>query len=145
MGYAIVAIAMLMMLVTNSITSVDTSEQQTQQANAAAELLADDMLRTASMVNDWRYSHSLPEGGLSLSQFSFSPVPDTRIRAAISGGRLWVWTPEQPGLRSALNRLSSGSALVLSVTGGHLLMADGSDMNLSLPAGVSEGNIVYLN
>ncbi|TNL04610.1 pilM family protein [Kosakonia cowanii] len=145
MGYAIVAIAMLVMLVTNSITSVDISEQQAQQDSAAAELLADDMLRTASMVNDWRYSHNLPDGRLNLSQFSFSLAPDTRIRAAIGGGRLWIWTPEQPGLRSALNRLSSGSALVLSVTGGHLLMADGSDMNLSLPAGMSEGNIVYLN
>ena len=145
MGYAIVAIAMLMMLVTDSITSMDVSAQQTQRDTAAATLLADDILRTASMVNDWRYSHSLPEGGLTLSQFGFSPAPDSRIRAAIGGGRLWIWTAELPGLRSALNRQSSGSALILSVTGGHLLMADGADMNLSLPAGVSEGNLVYLN
>lgn len=146
MGYAIVALAMVWMLITDSITAVDGVKLQSQQDQHAAALLAGDMLRTASAINDWQYSHtSLPAGNLNLTQFGLSPTPDSRINAAIFSGRLWVWTADQPGLRSTLARLSSGSALALSITGGHLLMSDGADMNLSLPAGVAEGNVVYLN
>ncbi|WP_291970156.1 type IV pilus biogenesis protein PilM [Candidatus Symbiopectobacterium sp.] len=146
MGYAIVALTMVLMLVTDSITAVDSVKQQLQREALAAELLASDMLRTANAVNDWQYSRAvLPEGTLDLTQFSLSTAPDHRINAAMLNGRLWVWTADQQGLRPTLMRLSSGSALALSVTGGHLLMSDGVDMNLSLPAGVAEGNVVYLN
>jgi len=143
-GYAIAAVAFFLMLMTNSMTSFDSPATQTQQG-AQASALAGDMLRTASAVNDWRYSRSLQEGELNLTTFGLSPAPDPRIRAAINGGRVWVWTADQQGLLPALNHLSSGSALVLAVTGGHLLMSDGTDMNLALPASVAEGNVVYLN
>ena len=143
-GYVIAAIAFFLMLMTNSMTDVDSSAVRTQQG-ALVSILAGDMLRTASAVNDWRYTHTLPDGELDLTMFGLSPAPDTRIRASINNGRLWLWTPDQQGLLPALNNLSSGSALVLTVTGGHLLMSDGTDMNLALPARVAEGNIVYLN
>lgn len=143
-GYVIAAIAFLLMLMINSMTDVDSSAPRTQQG-ALVSLLAGDMLRTASAVNDWHYAHTLPDGELDLTVFGLSPAPDTRIKAAINNGRLWVWTPDQQGLLPALNRLSSGSALVLTVTGGHLLMSDGTDMNLALPARVVEGSVVYLN
>lgn len=143
-GYVIAAIAFFLMLITNNMTDVDASAARTQQG-ALPSVLAGDMLRTASAVNDWRYTHSLQDGELDLTTFGLSPTPDNRIKAAINGGRLWVWTPDQQGLLPALNNLSSGSALVLTVTGGHLLMSDGTDMNLALPARVAEGNVVYLN
>lgn len=144
-GYAIVALSMVWMLMTNSMTSVDASRVSEKQDAQDSTLLAGDMLRTASAVNDWRYTRSLGGGAIDLTQLSISPLPDPRIRASVSAGRLWIWTTDQPGLRPALNQLSSGSALALAVTGGHLLMSDGTDMNLALPAGVSEGNVVYLN
>lgn len=143
-GYVIAAIAFFLMLMTNSMTYVDSSAVRTQQG-ALVSILAGDMLRTASAVNDWRYTHTLPDGELDLTMFGLSPAPDTRIRASINNGRLWLWTPDQQGLLPAFNNLSSGSALVLTVTGGHLLMSDGTDMNLALPARVAEGNVVYLN
>lgn len=143
-GYVIAAVAMFLMLITNSMTTVDSSETNTQQS-ALASVLASDMLRTASAVNDRRYSHSFQNGELDLSTIGLSPTPDARIRAAIKDGRLWVWSPDQQGLLPAINHLSSGSALVLVVRGGHLLMSDGTDMNLALPASVVEGNVVYLN
>lgn len=143
-GYVIAAIAFFFMLMTNSMTDVDSSAVRTQQG-ALVSILAGDMLRTASAVNDWRYTHTLQDGELDLTLIGLSPAPDTRIRAAINNGRLWLWTPDQQGLLPALNSLSSGSALVLTVTGGLLLMSDGTDMNLALPARVAEGNIVYLN
>lgn len=149
MGYGalIVALAMLFMVMTENLTADPTLRADTRDVAAEAESLARDMLRTASAVNDWRYSRPLSDGSLNLNlnQLGLSPSPDARIRAVISGGRLWVWTADREGLRPALARLSSGSALALSVTGGHLLMADGTDMNLPLPAGVAEGNVVYLN
>ncbi|HGY1772722.1 type IV pilus biogenesis protein PilM [Citrobacter koseri] len=147
MGYGalIVALAMLFMVMTENLTADPSLRTDTRDVAAEAESLARDMLRTASAVNDWRYSRPLSDGSLNLNQLGLSPSPDARIRAVISGGRLWVWTTDREGLRPALARLSSGSALALSVTGGHLLMADGTDMNLPLPSGVTEGNVVYLN
>lgn len=53
--------------------------------------------------------------------------------------------PETAGVFAALRARSMTSALALTVSGGRLRMADGTDMNLSLPSGVSEGSIVYLN
>lgn len=144
-GYVIAALCMVLVLITNSMTSTDQPRMSEQQDAQDAALLAGDMLRAASAVNDWRYSHALQDGELDLATFGLSPVPDSRIRAAVSNNRLWVWTADQKGLRPSLNLLSGGSALALAVTGGHLLMSDGTDMNLVLPAGVSEGNIVYLN
>ncbi|EBV2165575.1 pilM family protein [Salmonella enterica subsp. enterica serovar Eastbourne] len=144
-GYVIAALAMFLMLMTSSMTSTDQSRVAELQDGQDAGLLAADMLRTASAVNDWRYSHPLADGELDLTKFGIIPAPDPRIRAVVSNDRLWVWTADQQGLRPALNRLSSGSALALAVSGGHLLMSDGTDMNLALPAGVSEGNVVYLN
>ncbi|MDU4355623.1 type IV pilus biogenesis protein PilM [Phytobacter diazotrophicus] len=143
-GYVIAAVAFFLMLMTNSMTSVELPATKTQQG-ALTSILASDMLRSASAVNDRRYSHSLQDGELDLKNFGLSPAPDTRIRAVIKDGRLWIWAPDQQGLLPALNHLSSGSALVLAVTGGHLLMSDGTDMNLALPATVAEGTVVYLN
>ncbi|HGY2372119.1 TPA: type IV pilus biogenesis protein PilM, partial [Citrobacter freundii] len=53
--------------------------------------------------------------------------------------------PETDGVYAALRARSVTSALALTVRGGRLRMADGTDMNLSLPSGVTEGSIVYLN
>ena len=53
--------------------------------------------------------------------------------------------PATDGVYAALRTQSVTSALALTVSGGRLRMADGTDMNLSLPSGVTEGSIVYLN
>ncbi|MEI7188519.1 type IV pilus biogenesis protein PilM [Dickeya dianthicola] len=145
MGYAIAAIATVFMLLVSSVQLRDRNQYAAQIEVYTAAFVASDMLRIADAINNWRYTRSLPDGGLSLSQFSLVPAPDSRIHAAMSGGRLWIWSADMPGLVPALSRLSTRSALALTVTGGRLLMADGTDMNLALPAGVAEGNVVYLN
>ncbi|MGX5056774.1 type IV pilus biogenesis protein PilM [Enterobacter asburiae] len=109
------------------------------------ERLADDMLRIADAVNNWRYGKTVADGPVSLARTGIAPLPDNRIRTVILGGRLWIWVPETEGVFAALRARSMTSALALTVSGGHLRMADGTDMNLSLPSGVSEGSIVYLN
>ncbi|WP_263064714.1 type IV pilus biogenesis protein PilM [Dickeya dadantii] len=145
MGYAIAAIAAVFMLLVGSVQLRESNQSAAQNQAYTAAFVASDMLRIADAINNWRYTRSLPEGELTPSQFSLVPAPDGRIHAAMSGGRLWIWSTDMPGLVPALSRLSTRSALALTVTRGRLLMADGSDMNLALPAGVAEGDVVYLN
>jgi hypothetical protein len=144
MGYAIFAFALVFFLIVGNV-QIHTSSQTDQSSSVSADHLATDMLRLAGAVNDWRYSRTLSDGPLTVSQFGMVPVPDSRISAAISGGRLWIWSAGTPGLAASLATQSDDSALACTVSGGRLKMSDGTDMNLLLPAGVAEGNVVYLN
>ncbi|MBU9839329.1 type IV pilus biogenesis protein PilM [Rahnella aceris] len=145
MGYAIAALAMIFLLIVGNVQTREAFRLERQGTQMNAGRLASDMLRLASAVNDWRYARQLTEGPLAVGQFGIVPVPDSHIHAAIQGGRLWIWSADRPGLVDSLNSQSVGSALVCTVSGGRLKMSDGTDMNLSLPAGVAEGNVVYLN
>ncbi|WP_336369228.1 type IV pilus biogenesis protein PilM [Rahnella perminowiae] len=145
MGYAIAVLALIFLLIVGNVQIREASRFERQGIQVNASRLASDMLRLASAVNDWRYTRQLAEGALAVGQFGMVPVPDSHIQAAIQGGRLWVWSGDSPGLVDSLNSQSVGSALVCTVSGGRLKMSDGTDMNLSLPAGVAEGNVVYLN
>ncbi|WP_047609025.1 type IV pilus biogenesis protein PilM [Rahnella aquatilis] len=145
MGYAIAAMALIFLLIVGNVQIREASRFERQGIQVNAGRLASDMLRLASAVNDWRYTRQLAEGALAVGQFGIVPVPDSHIQAAIQGGRLWVWSADSPGLVDSLDSQSVGSALVCTVSGGRLKMSDGTDMNLSLPAGVAEGNVVYLN
>lgn len=145
MGYAIAVLALIFLLIVGNVQIREASRFERQGIQVNTSRLASDMLRLASAVNDWRYTRQLAEGALAVGQFGMVPVPDSHIQAAIQGGRLWVWSGDSPGLVDSLNSQSVGSALVCTVSGGRLKMSDGTDMNLSLPAGVAEGNVVYLN
>lgn len=145
MGYGIAAMAMIFLLIVGNVQLRDTSRLEQQSFNVNAERLATDFLRLASGVNDWRYSRQLAEGPLAIGPLGLIPEPDNRIHVAIQDGRLWLWSADQPGLVDSLTRQSSGSALICTISGGRLKMSDGTDMNLPLPAGVAEGNVIYLN
>lgn len=137
--------AMVFLLIAGNVQLRTDSRLSRQSFSASAEPLARDMLRLASAVNDWRYSRPLGEGIVNTSLLGMVPTPDTRIKVAISNGRLWIWTSESKGLLNSLIQQSVGSALIGIASGGRLKMSDGTDMNLPLPAGVMENNIVYLN
>ena len=107
--------------------------------------LAADMLRTADAVNNWRHGRTLSDGPVTPAQTGMIPAPDSRIKSVILSNRLWIWVPATDGVFTALRNQSMTSALALTVSGGRLLMADGTDMNLALPSGVTEGSVVYLN
>ncbi|QAX80326.1 pilM family protein [Yersinia hibernica] len=145
MGYPIAALTMIFLLIVGNLQNRDTSRLMQQSIQVSADLLATDILRLASAINDWRYTRQLAEGPLATGQFGLVPAPDSRIQAAMQGGRLWLWSVDRPGLVDSLNRQSVGSALVCTISGGRLKMSDGTDMSLSLPAGVAEGNVIYLN
>lgn len=145
MGYGIAAMAMVFLLIVGNVQLRETARFERQSLSVNAGHLATDFLRLASAVNDWRYSRQLAEGVLDVSPLGLVPEPDSRIHVAIQDGRLWLWSADQSGLVDSLTRQSSGSALICTVSGGRLKMSDGTDMNLPLPAGVAEGNVVYLN
>ncbi|MHA7594384.1 type IV pilus biogenesis protein PilM [Pantoea sp. XAF26B01_ASV70] len=147
MGFAlpIIALAMFFGLMASDAQRRN-SDVVTQSVFVAVPArLATDMLRTADAVNDWRHGRSVGDGPVSPSQFGMMPAPDRKIKSVIQSGRLWVWIADTPGVYAALRRQSASSALVLTVSGGRLRMYDGTDMNLPLPSGVTEGSIVYLN
>ena len=145
MGYGIAALAIIFLLIVGNVQTREASRLISQGSQLTADHLAIDILRLANAVNDWRYTRQLADGPLAVGQFGLVPVTDSHIQAAIQGDRLWIWSADKPGLLDSLNRQSTSSALICTVSGGRLKMSDGTDMNLPLPAGVAEGNVVYLN
>lgn len=147
MGFALPIIALALFFLFRADDAQRRSVDVVSQSAtfAASNRLATDMLRTADAVNDWRHGRSVGDGPVPPSQTGMMPPPDRRINSVIQSGRLWVWVADTPGVYAALRSQSATSALALTVSGGRLRMYDGTDMNLSLPSGVTEGSIVYLN
>jgi len=115
------------------------------QPSGSSYLLARQMLSLAAGINDWRYRHALADGTVSLSELALPVLPDSRIRHVIVANRLWVWMPEVPGLVDALREQSGGSALTGTVERGQLVWLSGVAAGLPLPAGIQNGDVVYLN
>ncbi len=88
---------------------------------------------------------TVADGPVTSAQTGMITAPDSRIKSVILSNRLWVWVPATDGVFTALRSQSVTSALALTVSDGRLYMADGTDMNLSLPSGMTEGSVVYLN
>ncbi|MBA0170411.1 type IV pilus biogenesis protein PilM [Pectobacterium versatile] len=145
MGYFIMAITLVFFLIVGNTENRRAASQHESVNEVSASYVANDMLRIASVINDWRYDNAMNDGVIDIAQLPLVPSPDNRINAMISNGRLWVWAADFPGLVNALATHSVSSSLVCIVSGGRLRMMDGTDMNLSLPVGVTDGNIVYLN
>lgn len=146
MGYFIMAITLVFFLIVGNTENRRAASQYESVNEVSASYVANDMLRIASVINDWRYDNAMNDGVIDIAQLRLVPSPDNRIHAMISNGRLWIWAADFPGLVNALATHSVTSSLVCIVSGGRLrMMVDGTDMNLSLPVGVADGNIVYLN
>lgn len=145
MGYFIMAITLVFFLIVGNTENRRAASQHESVNEVSASYVANDMLRIASVINDWRYDNAMNDGVIDIAQLRLVPSPDNRINAMISNGRLWIWAADFPGLVNALATHSVSSSLVCIVSGGRLRMMDGTDMNLSLPVGVADGNIVYLN
>ncbi|MCV9879286.1 type IV pilus biogenesis protein PilM [Brenneria izbisi] len=145
MGYAAIAFALVSFLIVGSVDLRRSETQSESITTNSASSVANDMLRIASAINDFRYDRVVNDGAVELTQLALIPLPDSRVSHVVSEGRLWVWTADFPGLVAALTRSSVASALICVVSQGRLKMLDGTDMNLMLPAGVADGDIVYLN
>ncbi|KMK84139.1 type IV pilus biogenesis protein PilM [Pectobacterium brasiliense] len=145
MGYLIMAFTLVFFLIVGNTENRRAASQHESVNEVSASYVANDMLRIASIVNDLRYDNPMNDGAIDIAQLPLVPSPDNRVKAVISNGRLWVWAADFPGLVNALATHSVSSSLVCIVSGGRLKMMDGTDMNLSLPVDLTDGNIVYLN
>ncbi|ECR8548490.1 type IV pilus biogenesis protein PilM [Salmonella enterica] len=145
MGWLIVAFGTVFLLMVGHIQNIQRGEVMTLQQSGSSSLLARQMLSLAAGINDWRYRHWLPDGTVALSALALPVTPDSRIRHVIAANRLWVWMPEVPGLVDALREQSGGSALIGTVKQGQLVWLSGVTAGLPLPAGVQNGDVVYLN
>lgn len=145
MGYLIMAFTLVFVLIVGNTENRRSASQHESVNEVSASYVANDMLRIASVVNDLRYDNPMNDGAIDITQLPLVPSPDNRIHAMVSNGRVWVWAADFPGLVNALATHSVSSSLVCIVSGGRLKMMDGTDMNLSLPVELTDGNIVYLN
>ncbi|ENP1270558.1 type IV pilus biogenesis protein PilM [Salmonella enterica] len=145
MGWLIVALGTVFLLVVGHIQTSQRTEVVKMQQSGSSYLLARQMLSLAAGINDWRYRHTLANGTVSLSELALPVIPDSHIRYVIVANRLWVWMPEIPGLVDALREQSGGSALIGTVEQGQLLWLSGVAAGLPLPAGIQNGDVVYLN
>ncbi|TGC21110.1 type IV pilus biogenesis protein PilM [Escherichia sp. E1130] len=63
----------------------------------------------------------------------------------LQANRVYVWQPDTPGLMSALLAQSRHSALVGRVVSRRLIDSAGNDMQVTVPANIADGSLVYLN
>lgn len=147
MGWLIVAFGTVFLLMVGHIQNIQRGEVMTLQQSGSSSLLARQMLSLAAGINDWRDRHPLSDGTVALSALALPVTPDSRIRHVIVANRLWVWMPEVPGLVDALREQSGGSALIGTVKQGQLQLVwlSGVSAGLPLPAGIQNGDVVYLN
>ncbi|ENJ5109472.1 type IV pilus biogenesis protein PilM [Salmonella enterica] len=145
MGWLIVAFGTVFLLMVGHIQNIQRVEVMTLQQSGSSSLLARQMLSLAAGINDWRDRHPLSDGTVALSALALPVTPDSRIRHVIAANRLWVWMPEVPGLVDALREQSGGSALTGTVKQGQLVWLSGVSAGLPLPAGIQNGDVVYLN
>ncbi|MBA0211955.1 pilM family protein [Pectobacterium punjabense] len=145
MGYSITAFALVFFLIVGNANIRRSDIREGSIGTGVASLVASDMLRIASSINDWRYDNVVEDGVVDFANIALMPRPDYRINHVIADGRLWIWTTSFPGLIAALSERSVTSALIGVATHGRLTMLDGTDMNLTLPVGVADGDVVYLN
>lgn len=114
-----------------------TARQMLQTANALGMLKAQGK-PVLSLCPGLRPADSLPVPGLADAQ---------DIHCTEFNGRIIVWTREVPGLASTLREYSRDSRLLARVGQGRVTttLVDPATWSVSLPAGVTEGSLVYIN
>ncbi|MJZ42586.1 pilus assembly protein PilP [Salmonella enterica subsp. enterica] len=145
MGWLIVAFGTVFLLIVGHIQTSQRTEVVKMQQSGSSYLLARQMLSLAAGINDWRARHVPADGTVALSDLALPVTPDSRIRHVMVADRLWVWMPDVPGLVDALRDVSGGSALIGTVNQGRVVWLSGVPAGLPLPAGIQNGDVVYLN
>ncbi|AHG19497.1 hypothetical protein Z042_07630 [Chania multitudinisentens RB-25] len=145
MGAWLLSCALVLSLVVASIDG-NLGERALQKASVGdSAQMAVQMVTLVNALNDHLYHVLQTQGQVSLAVLGLTFTPDPRIDHVLQDGRLWVFTPEVPGLVTALRQQTRHSALICTVTKGRLLTLAGEDMNQTLPAGVADGDVVILN
>lgn len=120
-------------------------QQAGQLQDQTLTLQATQMVRYMNRINDWRYANPAADN-VSVSDAQLNGWKSvTGLNNLISGGRTFVWRAGQPGLASALLTQTRQSALAGRVTSRRLLDSAGADMQISVPAAIPDGSVVWVN
>ncbi|HHO9701254.1 type IV pilus biogenesis protein PilM [Citrobacter braakii] len=129
-------------LVWVSVPLSDPAGQQLQDSE-----LSQRAIQTVSYlneINDWRYLNPAQQDGvIADTTLGWSSVPN--LNNVLQANRVYVWQPDTPGLMSALLAQSRHSALVGRVVSRRLIDSAGNDMQVTVPADIADGSLVYLN
>ncbi|AVV40017.1 type IV pilus biogenesis protein PilM [Pantoea vagans] len=114
-------------------------QDQTQSQRATQ------MVRYMNRINDWRYLNPAADNvSVSDEQLSgWKSVPG--LSNVIASGRTYVWRSAEPGLMAALLTQTRQSALAGHVVSRRLLDNSGTDMQLTVPAVIPDGSVVWVN
>ncbi len=116
----------------------------TQLQDSTLSQRAIQTIRYINDINDWRYINPAQKDGvIPDSAFGWSSVAG--LRNVLQADRVYVYQPDQPGLMAALLAQSRHSALVGKVVGRRLIDSVGNDMQVNVPASITDGSLVYLN
>lgn len=122
------------------------AQAQQSLSDQDVKQVANGMVVLANVLGNYLYKNPMQNGQVDLTKL---PVPvriDRRIGHSIQNSRIWIYTSENiPSLTTELQRISTNSALICIVKNGRLQMLNGADMNLTVPAQIKEGSVVYLN
>lgn len=131
------------------LTGQSSDQRAVQQAEQLQEqtlsMQATQMVRYMNRINDWRYSNPAADNvSVADTQLTgWQSVPG--LNNLISGGRTFVWRTAQPGLMSALLTQTRRSALAGQVASRRLLDSTGADMQITVPAAIPDGSVVWVN
>ncbi|PQQ37231.1 pilus assembly protein PilM [Photorhabdus luminescens] len=129
-------------LVIGDISSNILIETQRQESNLNQRAIQ--TVRYINEINDWRYKNpAQTEGAIPDSTLCWVTVPG--LHNILQAKRVFVYQDNQPGLMSALQSQTHNSALVGKVIGRRLIDSSGNDMQITVPASITDGSLVYLN
>lgn len=140
--YLLLAVFMTILV---SVISVSNRSNitSTDIAQTAANQQATQTVAYINSLNDYLYQHPQSEGVVS-DDLLFIKAP-FGAKNVIQDSRVYVYQPDKKGLLWELEHASSTSVLIGKVKTGHLLDALGTDMGVSVPSVIPDGNVVYLN
>lgn len=116
-----------------------------QLQDQAQSLQATQMVRYMNRINDWRYLNPTADN-TSISDAQLTGWRTvTGLNNVITGGRTYVWRAGQAGLMDALLTQTRQSALAGRVVSRRLLNSTGTDMQLTVPAIIPDGSVVWVN
>ncbi|MBC8950061.1 type IV pilus biogenesis protein PilM [Xenorhabdus sp. TS4] len=129
-------------LVIGDISSNLPAEFQRQESNLNQRAIQ--TVRYINEINDWRYKNpAQTEGTIPDSSLGWVSVPE--LHNVLQANRIFVYQENQPGLMSALQTQTNNSALVGKVINRRLIDSLGNDMQITVPAVITDGSLVYLN
>lgn len=142
MGYLLMAIFSSFLLLASGSLQRDNTTSSEEYAQGTISQQATDTMRYLNSLVDYLYLHPISDGSVPDTQLGFAP---SGVKNVVQGGRLWVYQPNQHGLLRALAIASSQSAFLGTVKSRRLVDLGGLDMQVSVPAQIPDGYIVYLN